>query len=44
MLDNKAPLLVPDVYSYFKEDKTLIFCFSDNFDDEKDESEIIRNF
>lgn len=42
--DNKARLLVPKVYDYFKDDKTLSFCFSENSNDEKDEKEIISNF
>lgn len=42
--DNKARLLVPNVYHHFANDKTLSFSFSENPDNKKGENEIIKSF
>lgn len=41
---DKARILVPKVFDYFKFDETISFCFSENKADEKSYEEIIRNF
>lgn len=41
---DKARILVPKLFDYFKFDETISFCFSENKADEKSYEEIIRNF
>lgn len=42
--DNKTRLLRPRLYKYFKDDKTISFCFSDAIENKKTDSEIIAHF
>ncbi|MFK8302428.1 DUF6037 family protein [Capnocytophaga stomatis] len=42
--DNKTKILRPHLYSIFKEDKSISFCYSENGNDEKTDSEILLNF
>ena len=42
--DNKTRLLRPDLYNYFKDDKTISFHYSNNPADEKSTNEIIKSF
>lgn len=42
--DNKTRLLRPRLYKYFKDDKTISFCFSDTIENKKTDSEIIAHF
>lgn len=42
--DNKARLLRPALYSYFKDDKTISFCFTSEQALERSDAEIIEGF
>lgn len=42
--DNKTRLLRPRLYKYFKDDKTISFCFSDAIENKQTDSEIIAHF
>jgi hypothetical protein len=42
--DNKSRLLRPSLYSKFKEEPTISFCYSINYKDEKSDEEIIKSF
>lgn len=42
--DNKTRLLRPRLYKYFKDDKTISFCFSDAIENKKTDLEIIAHF
>lgn len=42
--DNKARLLRPNLYKYFKADNTISFCFSSEIQSEKTDSEIMEVF
>ncbi|MHC3386823.1 DUF6037 family protein [Lacticaseibacillus paracasei] len=42
--DNKTRLLRPDLYKYFKDDKTISFCYSSEIQAEKTDSEIMEVF
>ena len=42
--DNKTRLLRSELYSKFKEEPTVIFCYSKNNEEEKSDEEIIHNF
>ncbi|MFM9327997.1 DUF6037 family protein [Paenibacillus mesotrionivorans] len=42
--DNKARILLPDLYSKFKDDKNISFCFSGNVNDKKTDEEILANW
>ncbi|MBU5671757.1 hypothetical protein KQJ23_07905 [Paenibacillus sp. MSJ-6] len=42
--DNKARILLPHLYSKFKDDKNISFCFSENEHDKKTDEEILANW
>lgn len=42
--DNKSRLLRPNLYSKFKEESTISFCYSKDDIDEKSDEEILLNF
>lgn len=42
--DNKTKLLRPKLYSIFKDDSTISFCYSQNVNDERTDREILLNF
>lgn len=42
--NDKTRLLYPDLYNYFKDDRTISFCYSENPLDEKSQNELITQF
>lgn len=41
---DKTKLLRPMLFNYFKDDKNISFCYSDDINDEKSDNKILKNF